>query len=111
MWLSSGMMSPVGSWSNFGVSNSWAPSSGAPVSRSRPNIRCCSVMDTRSQNSTSIRISRTTWYEPPVVQDGSPPPVTHSSRSATAGSVTSGLDVPSLKPMWLRGFRWAAAGW
>ena len=35
--------------------------SGAPLSRLRPNIFSCSVRETRSQNSTSMRMIRTTW--------------------------------------------------
>ncbi|SKV03520.1 Uncharacterised protein [Mycobacteroides abscessus subsp. abscessus] len=44
----------------MGVSNSLLPSSGAPLSRRRPNMRSCSLMETRSQNSTIMRIKRTT---------------------------------------------------
>ena len=40
------------------------------MSRRRPNIVSCSLIDTRSQNSTSIRISRTTTYDPFAVQAG-----------------------------------------
>jgi hypothetical protein len=44
----------------------------------------CSLIDTRSQNSTSIRISRTTWYEPPCAHPGSAASSTQTTRLAHA---------------------------
>ena len=70
------------------------PPSGAPVSRRRPIIVSCSRRPTRSQNSTCMRITRTTWKVPPSgVQ---------TSRRISASSWTSGLAVPSRKPNRLR---------
>ncbi|HEX7159660.1 MAG TPA: hypothetical protein VF223_00335 [Trebonia sp.] len=50
----------------LGVAWMDAASSGKPLSRRLPIIVSCSKTSTRSQNSTSIRISRTTKYEPPA---------------------------------------------
>ena len=81
------------------MSNSLLPSSGAPLSRRRPNIPSCSLIDTRSQNSTSIRISRTTTYDPLAVQDGS---AGSSTQTRSVAVAPVGLAVPSLKPSRLR---------
>jgi hypothetical protein len=55
----------------------------------------CSLIDTRSQNSTSIRISRTTWYEPPRAHAGSAGSSTQTRLVAVA---PAGFAVPSLNP-------------
>jgi hypothetical protein len=54
------MTSPLGSAWKIGASSSALPSSGAPVSRRWPTMFSCSLIETRSQNSTSILISRMT---------------------------------------------------
>ena len=55
----------------------------------------CSLIDTRSQNSTSIRISRTTWYEPPCAHPGS---AASSTQTRLVARLPAGFAVPSLNP-------------
>ena len=62
------MTLPVGSLAYAGCRTRRWPSSGEPVSRRRPIISSCSSSDTRSQNSTSMRMIRTTWKLPRAAQ-------------------------------------------
>jgi hypothetical protein len=66
---------------------------------SRANMFSCSLIETRSQNSTSIRISRMTWYVPPRAQSGS----SAFDHTRPEAGPPVGLAVPSLKPSRLRG--------
>ena len=56
----SGIAAPLGSRLKLGVAWIAFASSGYPDGRRRPIMFSCSVIATRSQNSVSIRISRTT---------------------------------------------------
>src|SRR6185312_4035437 len=101
----SGITSPVGSVAKLGVAWMDAASSGKPLSRRLPIIVSCSKTSTRSQNSTSIRISRTTKYEPPAVHDGSPaaPGWTQTSEFMSRAEATEGFAIPSMNPSRFRG--------
>jgi len=103
MCADSGVSAPSGSSSKWGTSTSRSPSSGAPDSLRRPMISSCVFSAVRSQNSTRLRITRTTWYEPPTAHAGSASPgCTHTSSSISGSSVGAGLAVPSLNPSRLR---------
>ena len=71
MWASSGVISPSGSSVKSGRSVSTSPLNGAPDPLRRPMSASCSDRRVRSQNSTSIRMTRTTWYDPPAAHPGS----------------------------------------
>ncbi len=80
------------------------PVSGAPSALRRPMTFSCLVSGCFSQSSSSMRMRRTTAYEPPRIQAYGPLAASRPTkiRSSKSGSAGLGLLVPSTWPIRLR---------